>query len=141
VISEIECYLIRGWFKDCQTKDLPGDSRPERLLRGIRMKIQRVYSDSDGESHFVEIDVKMSAVDFAPPAPPPDLSEFLAATRVAIMRAPPGWKGDWHPAPCRQLMFYLSGQVEAETSDGEQRTMGPGRVVLVEDTTGFGEGC
>ena len=102
------------------------------------MKIQRVYSDSDGESHVEEIDVEMTAVDFAPPAPQVDLSEFLAATRVAIMRAAPGWEGDWHTAPCRQLMFYLAGQVAAETSDGEQRTMGPGTIVLVEDTTGKG---
>ncbi len=102
------------------------------------MKIQRVYSDSDGDSHVEEIDIEMTAVDFAPPAPPIDLSEFVAATRVAIMRAAPGWEGDWHPAPCRQLMFYLAGQVEAETSDGERRTMGPGTVVLLEDTTGKG---
>jgi hypothetical protein len=35
-------------------------------------------------------------------------------------------------------MFYLAGRVEAETSDAARRMMGPGTVVLVEDTTGKG---
>ena len=102
------------------------------------MKIQRVYGDSDGESHLEEIDIEMAPVEFAPPAPPIDLSEFHHATRVAVMRAPPGWKGDWHRAPCRQLMFHLAGRVEAETSDGARRLMEPGTIVLVEDLTGKG---
>ena len=102
------------------------------------MKIQRLYSDLDGESHIEDIDIQMTPVEFAPPAPPIDLSAFWDATRVAIMRAPPGWKGEWHPAPRRQLMFYLAGHVEGETSDGARRTMRPGTVVLLEDTTGKG---
>ena len=102
------------------------------------MRIQRLYNDPEGESHFEEIEVEFSTVDFAPPAPPLELSEFRDATRVAIMRAEPGWEGDWHPAPARQLMFYLAGCVEGEASDGTRRTIGPGTVVLVEDTEGKG---
>ncbi|MFH1699685.1 MAG: hypothetical protein ABIE07_03775 [Candidatus Zixiibacteriota bacterium] len=49
-----------------------------------------------------------------------------------------GWYGDWHPAPYRQIHFYLSGEIEAETSDGEIRQFGPGSIVLVEDITGKG---
>ena len=55
------------------------------------------------------------------------------------MRAGPGYKGDWHPAPPRQLTFYLAGHVEGETSDGTRRTIGPGSVVLEEDTIGKGD--
>jgi quercetin dioxygenase-like cupin family protein len=102
------------------------------------VKIQRLFNDSEGESHFEEIEVEFTPVEFAPPAPPIELSEFRDAVRVAIMRAEPGWKGDWHPAPRRQLMFYLAGHVEGETSDGTRRTMGPGTVVLLEDTEGKG---
>jgi len=102
------------------------------------MKIYRLYSDSDGESHFEEQDLKLTSVDFAPPAPPLELSEFWDSKRVSILRAPPGWYGDWHPAPKRQLMFYLKGNVEGEASDGSVRTMRPGSIVLVEDTTGKG---
>jgi hypothetical protein len=35
-------------------------------------------------------------------------------------------------------MFHLAGQVEGETSDGERRVIGPGTIVLLEDTTGRG---
>jgi hypothetical protein len=104
----------------------------------VEVKIHHLFNDSKGESHFEELDVDFTSVDFAPPAPPIYLSESQDAKRVAIMRAGPGWKGDWHPAPRRQLMFYLAGRVEGETSDGTRRTMGPGSVVLVEDTEGKG---
>jgi hypothetical protein len=35
-------------------------------------------------------------------------------------------------------MFYLAGHVEGETSDGARRTIGPGAIVLLEDTEGKG---
>ena len=102
------------------------------------MKYTRVYADADGESHFEDVDVAMNLVDFAPPAPPVNLSEFLAASRFTFASAPPGWIGEWHPAPRRQFMLYLQGEVEAETSDGEVRRLSAGSVTLLEDTTGKG---
>jgi len=36
------------------------------------------------------------------------------------------------------MLFYLSGEIEAQTSDGEVRIFGPGSVTLLEDTTGKG---
>lgn len=102
------------------------------------MKYTRVYTDKDGESHFEDVEVAFNSVDFAPPAPPLDLSSFTPATQFGFLRAPVGWFGDWHPAPCRQIMFYLAGEIEAETSDGEVRRFGPGSVTLVEDTSGKG---
>ncbi len=98
----------------------------------------RVYSDADGMSHFEDAEMEFSSVDFAPPAPPLDLSTFSAATQLGFLRAPVGWEGDWHPAPCRQWIIYLTGEIEAEVSDGEIRRIGPGSVTLVEDTTGKG---
>ena len=102
------------------------------------MKIYRIYADSDGKSHFGELDLPMSSTDFAPPAPPLDLSEFWEAKRVSILHSPPRWYGDWHPAPKRQLMLHLAGEVECEVSDGHIRLIGPGSIVLLEDTTGKG---
>ena len=37
------------------------------------MKYTRVYADSNGESHFEDVEVEFSSVDFAPPAPPLEL--------------------------------------------------------------------
>ena len=102
------------------------------------MKYTRLYSDENGESHFEDLEVQFQPVDFAPPAPPLDILAFGQAEHCSILRAKPGWHGDWHPAPYRQLHFYLSGEIEAETSDGEIRRFGVSSIVLVEDTSGKG---
>lgn len=102
------------------------------------MKYTRLYSDENGESHFEDMDAQFRPVDFAPPAPPLDISEFGPAENCFILRGSAGWVGDWHPAPFRQLHFYLSGEVEAETSDGDIRRIGAGGITLVEDTSGKG---
>jgi hypothetical protein len=102
------------------------------------MKYTRVYADSNSESHFEDVEVEFSPVDFAPPAPSLDLSAFATATQYGFLRAHAGWLGDWHPAPRRQIIFCLAGEIEAEVSDGEVRRFRPGSVTLVEDTTGKG---
>lgn len=102
------------------------------------MQYVRVYADADGESHFEDVAVPMQAVDFAPPAPPINVSAFTPAAAYSFLSSPPSWYGDWHPTPRRQIIFYLTGEIEAETSDGEVRRFGPGSVTLVEDTTGKG---
>ena len=102
------------------------------------MKYTGIYADDNSQSHFEGIEVGFKSVDFAPPAPPLDLSDFAAAKQIGFLRAPAGWAGDWHPAPKRQFMIYLAGEIEGETSDGEIRRFKKGDVTLVEDTTGKG---
>ena len=94
-------------------------------------------ADSEGESHFGTSSVTLSSADFAPPAPPLEVSEVLEA-RHGFLRAASGWFGDWHPTPARQYMCLLSGVLEVSASDGETRRMKPGTIVLLEDTTGQG---
>ena len=102
------------------------------------MRYTRIYVDADGETHFEEVEVGFQEVNFAPPAPPLNLSSFSPATQYGFISAPVGWYGDWHPAPKRQVFFHLSGEVECEVSDGEVRRFGPGSVTLLEDTRGKG---
>ena len=102
------------------------------------MKYVRIFTDESGESHIEDVEAELIARDFAPPAPPIDLSPMMPATGVAFVRFPAGWYGDWHPTPLRQVFVYLAGEVEGETSDGERRRFGPGSVTLAEDTTGKG---
>ena len=102
------------------------------------MNYTRIYTDSEGKTHYEDVEVEFSPVGFAPPAPPLDISPFTPATQYGFLRAPAGWLGDWHPAPRRQIIFYLAGEIEAEVSDGEVRQFGPGSDTLVEDTTGKG---
>jgi hypothetical protein len=96
-----------------------------------------LFADLDGESHFGEIRIALSALAFAPPAPPVDVSTITDA-RCGLLRLPSGWFGDWHPAPRRQLMCLLSGTVEVAASDSEVRRLEAGTIVLLEDTSGVG---
>ena len=102
------------------------------------MQYVRLYADAAGESHFEDVEIDLAATNFAPPAPPLHVSPFSPAERYGFMIMPPGWDGDWHPTPRRQIFFYLAGEVEGEASDGERRRFGPGSITLVEDTTGKG---
>ena len=102
------------------------------------MRYVRLYADPDGESHFEDVDVALEAADFAPPAPPLHLSDFVPTTSLVFAAAPSGWQGDWHPTPRRQFFVYLSGGAGVEASDGEIRHFRVGDILFVEDTTGKG---
>jgi hypothetical protein len=106
------------------------------------MKYVRISTDLSGESHFDDLEVAVSPIPSAAPAPPLLVSRFTPATQVAFVRCAPGGGGDWQTAPCRQLLFLLAGENETEVSDGEVRHFGSGSIVLLEDTSGKGHnGC
>ena len=98
----------------------------------------RLYSDEHGESHFEDVEIDVTMTDYAPPAPPLELSSSTPATQFGFMNAPAGWSSDWHPATGRNIFFVLSGEWEVTASDGEARRFSTGSVLLVEDTNGKG---
>jgi quercetin dioxygenase-like cupin family protein len=102
------------------------------------MKYTRIYADESGESHLEYVNIELTQTDFAPPAPPLNLSPFTPASQYAFCLFPAGWRGDWHPVPKRQIFFFLSGKVKGQVSDGEVRQFEKGDVVLAEDTSGKG---
>jgi hypothetical protein len=113
-------------------------SDPKTIEVAEPMEYVRLYADSTGASHFADERLTFTLADFAPPAPPVSVSDAIQSEGVAFISSPAGWVGDWHPAPRRQYLIFLTGQLEVEVSDGEIRTFGPGAVVLVEDTWGKG---
>jgi len=97
------------------------------------VRYTRIFNDATGTSHFEDLDIALARVEYAPPALPIDLSAPFAVSRALLSSFPAGWFGDWHPTPCRQLYFNLSGRFEVVVSDGQSRTFGPGDIVLIED--------
>ena len=97
-----------------------------------------IYEDAEGNSHFGEMEITFDLLDYAPPAAPISVSQAFEAKNITFISSPAGWFGDWHPAPRRQLIFVLAGELETEVSDGEKRLFLPGEFLLVEDTTGRG---
>ena len=104
----------------------------------MKASYSRLYSDSAGESHFEDVEVELSLVDFAPPSPKMALSDFMPAEQTGFLAAPAGWTGDWHVSSARNLFVVISGQWEIEASDGTKRLFSPTDVLLVEDTRGKG---
>src|SRR5438874_877534 len=98
----------------------------------------QLYSDAQGESHFADVEIDLALTDYAPPAPPLELSAFTPATQYGFMNAPAGWASDWHPSPARNMFFVLTGEWEVTASDGETRRFSAGSALLVEDTNGKG---
>ena len=101
------------------------------------MKITRIYTDADGETHFDEIEEPM--VEFRSQA---DYTRAIDAYGLMFRTTEPLGDdeplGDWHTAPQRQYVMFLKGDTEVEVSDGEKRRFTSGDVFLVEDTTGKG---
>jgi hypothetical protein len=88
----------------------------------------RLYTGSDGQSHLEPIDLSRT----------PEWTRGLAATSIAFRENPVGWSLDWHPAPRRQFVIILSGELEIGLGDGSRHVFGAGDARLVEDTTGRG---
>nr|WP_236774493.1 hypothetical protein [Agrobacterium tumefaciens] len=103
------------------------------------MKCLRIYSSTDGESHFDEIDLPTTKLQVHPDAVPFDVTASYPASRVRITHIPAGMREvAWHKVPEPVLTVRLNGSVEYETSDGEVRRVSAGSFVLVEDTHGKG---
>jgi hypothetical protein len=98
-----------------------------------RMNYFRIYAGPDGESHFEDV-----AIDLHAQPGGSEYSALVPATGVIFRRSPADQWLDWHPAPRRQFVVTLSGEAEVEASDGEVRHIGPGTIMLAEDTTGKG---
>lgn len=97
------------------------------------MKIHRLYTDVQGETHFADMEVEYVETTRAG-----RLSPHLPATGIIFREVPPTYDLDWHPAPRRQYIINLDNGVQLTASDGESRVIGAGEVILVEDTTGKG---
>ena len=102
------------------------------------MKYFLLSADKTGTSHWSDIDVSLTPVEFAPPAGNIHLSEGEDAARVVFLRLPAGWNEPQHPSPRAQMLICRQGAVEVTASDGEKRIIGPGDVWRMEDTTGEG---
>jgi quercetin dioxygenase-like cupin family protein len=96
------------------------------------MRLVRLYSGDDGESHVEETTLPLAVVgrDRATP--------WQAVTNVRFAESPPGSELAWHTAPQRQYVITLSGTLEFTTRGGETFTLTPGDVLLAEDTAGGG---
>lgn len=94
---------------------------------------RRIHAGPDGASRFEEVEVPLR------PLPRGNArSDVIPAAALVFRRTPSGHHLDWHPAPRRQFVVTLAGEVEIVAGDREVRRFGPGGVMLAEDTSGRG---
>ncbi|MGZ8436113.1 MAG: hypothetical protein ACXW6T_17710 [Candidatus Binatia bacterium] len=94
------------------------------------MQFCRIYTGSDGKSHFEELDQTPGGKSF--------LSTIAAKALVFKNDQNRDDLHGWHNAPRRQWCITLAGTVDIGIGDGTVKTFGPGDVFLAEDVTGQG---
>ena len=84
------------------------------------MRIVRLYTGADNESHFEDIEIELNPIGHM------QASALQPTHGIMFRSSPPSHLSDYHPVPKRQYVITLSGQVEIETGDGTVRRFGPG---------------
>ncbi len=103
------------------------------------MHYVKVTTDGRGGSKFEDVDVPQSAAPFAANVPPLLVSAPTPTAAVVFVTTPDDLRETApHPAPQRQFVVVLEGEIEVETTDGEKRSFVPGVVGLLEDVEGRG---
>ena len=97
------------------------------------MKIIRIFTGNDDESHFEDIEVHLEDIGGMSRR-----SEDMGATGVYFAETDGELDLHWRNAPRRQFVIMLDGGLEMEVGDGTKRRFGPGDIFLAEDTTGRG---
>ncbi len=97
------------------------------------VKVTRLYTGADGKTKVEEFEIPLKSRDAGS-----DVAASVAVTGLQVRRTTPQYSLDWHPAPRRQLVVTLSGESEIELEGGRKIRLGPGHILLAEDTTGQG---
>ena len=127
--------LALGWVPTlslvCGARSMAG----EPLLAAGRspIKVTRLYTGADGKTKVEEFEIPLK-----PGKPNEEVSEMVDVTQVQFRRASAAFNDDWHNASRRQYVINLAGQSEIEIDGGRKIHMGPGSILLAEDTTGKG---
>ncbi|MEM7371719.1 MAG: hypothetical protein AAF587_24095 [Bacteroidota bacterium] len=98
------------------------------------MDFTRIFTDSEGNSHFETIPVHMEAkTDIGFYSTPEE-----KISRMYFQHALPHHEWPFHSVKDKIQLVFLKGIMEFEVSNGERKQFGPGDVVLLDDHSGQG---
>jgi hypothetical protein len=106
---------------------------PLLAQRHAPVTVTRLYTGADGKTHVEEYEVPLKAQGRGT-----ELSDAVGVKDLQFRRTNHDYNLDWHPAPRRQFVVTLSGESEIELDGGRKIRLGPGHILLAEDTTGQG---
>ena len=103
------------------------------------MDYLRIWAGDDGVSHFEEVTLDHQVLAAERGVAELWWSDGVAVDQVHVLTVRAGSQSpDWHCAPRRQFVTFLTGWVRLVAGDGEERTLPAGSTVLAEDLTGTG---
>jgi len=103
------------------------------------MDYLRIWADDDGVSHFTEVTLPLDVIPAEPGVAELWWSDGVAVDRVHFLTVrATDQHPDWHRAPRRQFVTFLTGWVHLTAGDGEERVLPAGSTVLAEDLVGTG---
>ena len=97
------------------------------------MQVVRVYTGDDDRSHFEDVDIPLADTGSLG-----RISELIRGSGVMFREVDGDYDLDFHNAPRRQFVVNLTGSVDIGVGDGTVRRLGPGDILLAEDTEGEG---
>jgi len=97
------------------------------------VKVTRLYTGADGKTKVEEFEIPL-----APRDKGREVATPVNLTTLQVRRTTPEYFDDWHPASRRQVVVTLAGESEIELEGGRKLRLGPGHILLAEDTTGKG---
>ena len=104
-------------------------SRIKRQNNKDRAMLVRIYTGSDEQSHFEDLEMPTQDVHRVTTKPGEDL----------VFRTTPGDRvAEWHNPTRRQYLIVIQGKMEVSGADGTTRQFQAGDVLLAEDMSGQG---
>lgn len=96
------------------------------------MKMLRLYSGTDGQSHFEDIEIELDLIYVA------KCSALFATDSIQFGSVEGLEELPWHTQESPVYIVILRGSMELEVGDGSKRILSAGDILLSEDTTGQG---
>ena len=102
------------------------------------MNITEFVTTDDGGSRFVERHIAIANEREGASGFILHTSAAFATRDSCFVTLPADLDQDWHPAPARQLVIIVSGELEVTVSEGETRRWNRGDIFIAGDVTGRG---
>jgi len=127
--------LLLGWIPTIAFVAMDRGTAGQQLSAQARMpvKVTHLYTGTDGKTKVEEYEVPLKAQGVGT-----ELSATVAVKSLQFRRTNKDYNLDWHPAPSRQYVITLAGESEIELEGGRKIRLGPGNILLAEDTNGQG---
>lgn len=128
--------LVLGWIPTLMVAaGVRGFIAKPAAAERTPVTITRLFTGADNKTHAEDITVPLP---LRPANGSSERSQFMSFKDAQWVRTSTSYDLDWHVAPRRQYVVTVSGESEVIIGDGSHIRLYPGKIMLVEDTTGQG---